>query len=110
MENAQRHLKAGLICATLSVFVFTSLGIIGWACGEGILLDVSAVILIPLSKFWEFMGISGCQAMGHLVFIILSIPVYYFILGFVIGFPFSALIEVIDIIKEHKPNHSEGAD
>ncbi len=104
MENTQRHLKAGLICAIVSVIVFTSLGVIGWACGEGILLDVSTVILIPLGRFWELIGISGCQAMGNLVFIILSIPVYYFILGFLIGFPFSVLGEIIDTLNERRAN------
>ena len=97
----EEHLKRGFIFAVVCAAVLLFLNMMAWTGVEWAKI-VSGVVLAPLSWFWDLLGISGCQAMGHIVFIFLSIPVYYLIVGFFVGFLYSLLIETIFAIKEAK--------
>jgi len=70
------------------------LNMIAWT-GVETAATISNVVLIPLAWFWDLIGVSGCQAIGYIVFIVLSIPVYYLFIGFIVGFLFSILLEKI---------------
>lgn len=106
----EKHLKNGLIFAVVFTVVFLTLNTIVLT-GKNepkILSDISNVMLVPLAWFWDLIGVSACQAMGYIVFIILSVPVYYFIIGFFTGVLFSAVIEAVITAKENK-RYSKGS-
>ena len=81
----EEHLKHGFIFAVVCAVMLLFLNMMAWTGVEWAVV-VSNAVLVPLSWFWDLLGISGCQALGHLVFLFLSIPVYYLFMGFFIGF------------------------
>ena len=97
----EEHLKHGLVFAVLLTVALLMLNAVAWT-GVETATTISRFTLLPLMWFWDLLGISGCQAMGHLVFIFLSIPVYYLLVGFIIGFLFSLCMETILTRKEEK--------
>ena len=88
------HLKHGLIFAVVWTVDLLMLNMVAWT-GVQTAAAISNALLVPLAWFWDLIGVSGCQAIGYIVFIVLSIPVYYLFIGFTVGFFFSLLIETI---------------
>ena len=97
----EQHLKHGFIFAVVLTAVLLILNMMAWT-GVGWATVISNIVFIPLAWFWETIGVSACQAIGYIVFIILSVPIYYFIIGFLIGTLMSAIFETILMKKEER--------
>ena len=96
-----RHLKHGLVFAVVCTVALLMLNMIAWA-GVETAATISYAVLIPFAWLWGLLGIPACQAIGYIGIIILLVPVYYLIIGFIVGFLLSLLVERIRTKKEEK--------
>ncbi len=87
--RVELHFKKAVVCGFVLTGGLLFFNMLAYCSKVELFAKISSSFLIPLAWIWELFGVYGCTAMGYLVYIILSVPLYYFLCGFLIGYFYS---------------------